>query len=159
MSENLWLFATRLYAEPDIAAHCLAWQEQFGADVDMLLAGCWLAARQRVWAGTGVLALERHCEVWRSNAVLPLRAVRRALVPSNLYPMLKAVELAAERTQLDIIARWLDRHVPATLDLSPSVCVERNLACYAQHRGIDPGGGATQALVRSWAPLLVAACA
>lgn len=154
MSENLWSFATRIYAGPGVAAHCLGWQEQFGADVDVLLTGLWLASRQNVWSATSVAEIKRHCAVWRDNGVLPLRSTRRALAQSDLYTLLKQAELSAERTQLDMIARWLDRHATAAVDVSPSVCAERNLTCYAQQLDIPPETVAIQTLVLSCAPLL-----
>lgn len=154
MSENLWSFATRIYAGPGMAAHCLDWQERFGADVDMLLAGLWLASRQYVWSATSLMALTRHCEVWRSSGVLPLRATRRALARSGLYAALKQVELSAERTQLDMIASWLDRHAMTIADVPPLVCAERNLTCYLQQLSIPPATDAIQALVRCCAPPL-----
>lgn len=144
----------RIYAAPGVAAHCLGWQERFGADVDVLLAGLWLASRQGVWSPTSVAELERHCDVWRRGVVMPLRATRRALAQSDLYTLLKQAELSAERTQLNMIAGWLDRHANAAVDLSPPVCAERNLTCYVRQLDIPPGTDAVQTLVRCCAPLL-----
>lgn len=154
MFENLWSFATRIYAGPDMAAHCLDWQQQYGADVDVLLAGLWLASRQSVWSMAHITALNRHCAIWRSSSVLPLRATRQALVRSDLYPALKQVELLAERTQLDMIARWLDDNAIDSIDLSPVVCAERNLMYYAQQLAVPSGVVAIQVLARCCAPLL-----
>ena len=45
MAESLWDFASRCYAQPGVAENCLAAQDSVGADVNLLLAAAWLAAR------------------------------------------------------------------------------------------------------------------
>src|SRR5690606_31712607 len=94
MTKSLWAFALALYARPGVAAACLQWQRDFAADVNVLLAAAWLASRGHRWPRADVAALCADCHTWRTQALLPLRATRRALAGSALYEALKGVELA-----------------------------------------------------------------
>jgi uncharacterized protein (TIGR02444 family) len=42
---SLWTFACGVYENPEVKAPCLALQDQFGANVDIILWMCWLACR------------------------------------------------------------------------------------------------------------------
>jgi uncharacterized protein (TIGR02444 family) len=146
MQENLWSFAVRQYGKPAVAPLYLAWQERFGADINLLLAGFWLAAQRRLWSADTVGELQCAVEHWRVHAVLPLRAARRALNSSALYPMVKVVELEAEQVQLNIIAAALSGD-EATTDLPGSECAHRNLLAYAATLGTPPDAAAIGALL------------
>ena len=111
-NDGLWHFACALYAKPGVAPACLALQDEYGADVPLLLAALWhgrcgrgrlSAARAKRWK-----AIAR---AWRSQIVAPLRQARRALKASEvpeaaeLYAAVKRAELAAEKLQLDALER------------------------------------------------------
>ena len=78
--EGLWDFSQRVYGAPGVAGACLGLQDRRGADVNLLLFACWVAAR-----GLGTLDAARRAEAdacvapWRGRVVEPLRAARNAI--------------------------------------------------------------------------------
>lgn len=132
--ENLWSFALATYQKPDVARLCLHWQDDYGADINLLLTAAWLASEQKVWTVDVVTALERHCADWRRFGLLPLRVVRRALVNTGrgteLYSAAKLLELEAERLQLVMIERWLVQSALPAGNLPPPACLAVNFGAY-----------------------------
>jgi uncharacterized protein (TIGR02444 family) len=102
---GFWAFSLSLYDRPGAAAACLALQDRFGADVNLLLLGFWRA--RRGYAGWADTELDRvESAVAPVNAVLaPLRETRRALkslceiepTADALYAEIKALELKLEQ--------------------------------------------------------------
>lgn len=124
----LWDFSLKIYAQKGVSQACLALQEEFGVDVNLLLFFCWTAA-----AGAVRLGEERICkavaivESWHTEIVRPLRVLRRRLkqgfdgvsnVPSQtLRSTIQAIEIDAEHIeQLTLAAS-----VSVSLDAVPSV--------------------------------------
>jgi uncharacterized protein (TIGR02444 family) len=77
----LWDFVMWAYAEPGVEKACLALQDRFGADVNMVLFCAWLAYR-----GTGTSHLARYLgsalklsREWQRSLVEPLRICRENL--------------------------------------------------------------------------------
>lgn len=136
MTESLWDFALHCYRRPGVADYCLALQDRCGADVNLLLAAAWLAAQGRRWSADDLYALTASTAEWREQGVLPLRAVRRYLQRNDagaaLYEQAKALELAAERVQLQIIEHALHERAPAAEAGSP---LAANLQLYAGSAG------------------------
>ena len=144
MSERagrFWAFSLRVYGAPGVAAGCLALQDRYGVDVNLLL---WCA-----WAGTEGVALDRAAidravaatEAWREGVVRPLRAVRRALkedlgpIPAgesaDLRARIKAAELDAERRQQ--VA--LEALIPAPGGGDPFPALNGNILLYLDSFG------------------------
>jgi uncharacterized protein (TIGR02444 family) len=118
---GLWAFSLALYARPGVAAACLALQDRFGADVNLLLLGFWRAAKG--YAGWATAELDHATDaIAPVNAVLkPFRESRRALkrlladepAAAPLYDEAKALELRLEQ----VAQAWLaavSRVSPAT---------------------------------------------
>ncbi len=108
-NDGLWDFVCALYARPGVAQACLALQDEYGADVPLLLAAIWHGSAAR-----GVLSAVRarrwkaHARAWRTQIVAPLRQARRALKTheaADLYAAVKRAELAAEKLQLEALER------------------------------------------------------
>jgi uncharacterized protein (TIGR02444 family) len=102
---GFWAFSLALYDRPGAAEACLALQDRFGADVNLLLLGFWRA--RRGYEGWAESELDRvEAAVAPVNAVLaPLRTARRALkalresepTADALYAEIKALELKLEQ--------------------------------------------------------------
>jgi len=116
----IWEWALAAYGRPGVPEACLSLQDRFGQNTSFLL---WA-----VWAETDDAALlARVAEVtrrWEATALLPVRAVRRALKePSppvedgareGLREDVKGVELRAERVLMETLASLSgDRHAGA----------------------------------------------
>jgi uncharacterized protein (TIGR02444 family) len=104
-----WRFSLQFYRLPGVAEACIKLQEEAGADVNLLLFLLWHGAQLRRLSRAEVERLEQKIAAWRDLAVIPLRAIRRALKsPPGLVEAgtaeafrtrIKAVELEAERLQ------------------------------------------------------------
>ncbi|MCW0236164.1 MAG: TIGR02444 family protein [Ferrovibrio sp.] len=108
---GFWAFSLSLYDRPGAAEACLALQDGFRADVNLLLLGFWRA--RRGYAGWAETELDRvEAAAAPVNAVLgPLRDARRALkalresepTADALYVEIKALELKLEQ----VAQAWL----------------------------------------------------
>jgi uncharacterized protein (TIGR02444 family) len=113
---SFWRFSLRLY--PAVAETCLALQDRFGVDVNVLLFLLWAAEGGRKVDAEDARRVIAAVETWNRTVVVPLRTVRRALrePPDLVEPAaaerfrqrVKQIELEAERLQQE----GLDRLVP-----------------------------------------------
>lgn len=116
----LWDFSLALYRRPGVEALCLALQDGWGADVNLLLWLCWLEGEGLLINETRLRLAQAYIAPWRTEVVEPLRRMRRhikrqygtrdpAIEASR--QAIKAAELKAERTvqgRLEKLARtWL----------------------------------------------------
>jgi uncharacterized protein (TIGR02444 family) len=125
-----WRFALALYAQPGAADACLHLQDQFGVDVNILLFATFAVAERGIAVTPGdVDGMDAAVKAWRSEAVVPLRAIRRRLkqplehavgaYAEALRTQVKSVELLAEQIEQALLARWLERRniQPASKDV------------------------------------------
>src|SRR5689334_5311273 len=104
-----WRFSIGFYRNPDVAAACIALQDEAGVDVNVLMFLLWNATLGRTLEREAVEDLDRRIGAWRNAAVIPLRDIRRALkmappavdagAAEAFRTRVKAVELEAERLQ------------------------------------------------------------
>lgn len=100
----LWWFAQEFYQRDGVETALLELQDNWGADVLLLLAACWLASEGFEWPrdddfDTGL----RDYEGWRDHVIMPLRQVRRHLPRQDLADFrgqVKALELESEQLGL-----------------------------------------------------------
>ena len=105
--DDLWSFALACYARPGVETACLELQSA-GADVCLLLAGCWLESRGVAFDEARLAQLKSLSDNWRAEVVVPLRNLRqtwrqRAAEDSDLADLraqVKSLELKAEHVQL-----------------------------------------------------------
>ena len=152
-----WRFSLRFYRQPDVAAACIALQEEAGVDVNLLLFLLWHATHEQELLAAEVAALEARVGPWREAAVTPLRAVRRALrSPPTLVPettaeafrtKIKGVELEAERLQQEAMYE-LTRTSPMGHEAGTAHDAARaNIASYAAAMGITFPSAVTETLL------------
>lgn len=104
-----WRFSVAVYAQPGVADECLALQNAFDIDVNVLLFCAWLGAeRQLVLDDKALAAIEARAERWHGAVVRPLRAVRQTMKPmpdmaddavKALRKDIAAAELRAEQIE------------------------------------------------------------
>jgi uncharacterized protein (TIGR02444 family) len=111
--DALWDYASQLYGRPGVQTACLTAQDALGVDVNLLLFASWCARDGVSLSPTDIAAAEDYCRAWREAIVLPIRAQRRRWAESATgsdgpyskeYVAIKALELAAERQQLEFLA-------------------------------------------------------
>lgn len=146
---SAWDFAVSVYARPGVQAACLALQDRRGADVVALMALLHAAAAGRAIPSEPRLrkALAQVAP-WRAQAVLPLRAIRRALKDwqftgrpgpapdaETARQAVATAELAAERVELETLSAALAEAGPALRAASPAE-VAAALASYWRVAGL-----------------------
>jgi uncharacterized protein (TIGR02444 family) len=136
-----WRFSLQFYRLPGVAEACIKLQEEAGADVNLLLFLLWHGVQLRQLSNAEVARLEQRISAWRDRAVIPLRAIRRALkTPPGLVEAgtaeafrtrVKAVELEAERLQQEAMYELV--RVALLGEAAPSVAdaARANVAAYA----------------------------
>lgn len=110
-------FAVAVHARPGVADACVALQDRFDVDVNILLYAAYIGAvRRRSATPDGLAAACTHVDAWHRDVVRPLRAVRRLLKtgpPPAPTPQTDEVrkqvakaELDAEFVELDLLGDW-----------------------------------------------------
>lgn len=107
MSDGFWDWALAAYAAPGVADECLHLQDVHDQNAPLLLWAAWCAETGRALDEDAVEAACDTARAWADNAVVPLRALRRALRTRRpdmtdedreaVRAQIKAVELDSER--------------------------------------------------------------
>jgi uncharacterized protein (TIGR02444 family) len=158
-----WRFSLQFYRQAGVADGCIALQEQSGVDVNLLMYLLWQARQRRSFSPDEVAWLESKIGPWRESAVVPLRAVRRALkdlhslVPAGtaeaFRTKVKAVELEAERLQQQAMYE-LPTPVPFGTDVgSPAKAARANVAAYETMLAVTFSKPTVEALLAAFAAL------
>lgn len=146
MADNaLWQYTLLVYSQPPVQTLCLKLQEEYEADVNMLLCGCWLGKRGIVWTPGQVAELKALNERFRSEYILTARALRRKLkaeAPDKVYQEAKRFELSLERWQQDEMFRYWQDAGNKPRQQSFSLCAQTNIHRYFDH------------LEQAWAPAM-----
>ena len=123
LTNPLWQYSLQVYRRPGVEALCLRLQDDYSADVNLLLLNAWLIASGGHLPEPAWQQLLLEVAAWQ-NQVVKLRTSRRALKQfaqqspelNRLYSKVKQLELIGEQYQQAIM--W----------------------DFAQHNRIDEGG-------------------
>jgi uncharacterized protein (TIGR02444 family) len=139
----LWRFAVTLYREPGVADACLRLQDEAGADVNIVFFLLWNASQMRQYSAADVKATDGMVADWRATAVVPMRAIRRALKDAPVLPdngvvedyrtKVKGLELEAERLEHEALLDFFQESAPGTSVASPTDAARENLAAYESY--------------------------
>lgn len=157
--ETFWDFSLRIYGSGGVPAACLALQDHYGADVNLLLYCCWLGAGGRELCPSGLARALAFAMPWSEHVVRPLRRVRswmktddggRGAISSAEHAALreavKSVELEAERLEQQALERLGDSVRPAASSHGTLRLMVGNLRRYLVGAGIDAGPDAVDRL-------------
>ncbi len=156
LDNPFWRFSTRLYSQASVSTACLELQDQFAADVNMLLFCKWSAL-----AGPGRLQLSelRDCVAvtadLQGSVIQVLRGLRRKQ-PTDDVPepakfmrrQLAELELAAERLEQALLYCWSrDLKRPENVDVAAEAA--RNLVAYLSllSADVEAAAGPVRALL------------
>lgn len=120
-ADDFWEFSLAFYCREAVANACLSLQDRRGADVNLILAICWLARSGYTTSDAAIAAGLAATGSWSDAVLRPLRAVRRRLgaefpeVAANDRQSIKhgllSVELEAERISQQKIVAALAEHM------------------------------------------------
>jgi uncharacterized protein (TIGR02444 family) len=114
-TDQLWQFSLQLY--PSIKPICLQWQDNMGANVNLLLLLCYLEQQRLSLSAEQLRSLSAQLDSFSTQFTLPLRALRHssasAPVPAAQQAKLKQALLQAELELEQIEQHILVQHCPA----------------------------------------------
>jgi uncharacterized protein (TIGR02444 family) len=130
-ADGFWEFSLAFYCKPNVAAALLSLQDRRQADVNMLLAICWLATLGYRLPIEGVQSIDAAVASWREKVVVPLRQVRRRIKSDfgeeigkidqqSLKHTLLGAELDCERIAQRQIALAAEPHCTRLFALPPA---------------------------------------
>lgn len=149
INNPLWAFACRVYAAGAVRTVCLALQDSFDIDVDLILWASWAATRGIALTPQEMAEARTRVAAWRDEVVRPLRYARRAMKTSLLHASatvadlrsdLQTLELRAEQIELAILFEWTNgrwtAQRPGALD---DATLAGNLASVIEGAGVPDG--------------------
>ena len=162
----LWNFAVRVYGSDGVQPECLALQERFGADVNLVLFSVYAGAVEKVTlAADDLTAAADIVAHWHDDVVRKIRHARQslkawsagedllALQAANLRDQVKSIELDSERLELFMLWSWLQGRAAAMQHGDRAGALAQNLrAILVRYGALDQTGN-----VESVAPRLLRA--
>ena len=149
--EGFWDFSVRTYRMDGVPNACLSLQNDYGADVNMLLYCCWIGAYIGQFDHELFARASAFSTLWADNVVVPLRSARTWMkqsgcdtepVPTDtcmqLREEIKSVEFAAEKMQQQVLESLvlIDQSRTDTPEQMLKDVVA-NLMLYSEHTGIE----------------------
>ena len=156
--EGFWDFSVRTYRTDGVPDACLSLQNDYGADVNMLLYCCWIGACIGQFDRDLFTRASAFSTLWADRVVAPLRSARTWMkhtgcdtesVPTDacmqLREEIKSVEFAAEKMQQQVLESMVS--IDQSRNDTPEQILEgviANLNLYAAYAGIKTCGDVRQ---------------
>jgi uncharacterized protein (TIGR02444 family) len=150
----LWRFSLHGYRLPGVEAACLALQDGWATDTNLLLYCCWLGSTGRALDRRQLRRAMAAVARLQSAAIQPLRAVRRALkapaagLPAgwdtDLRRRIGAVELDLEYLEQCVLFQLAQGLPPLASRQPPRAAARASLARYLALLQVPPAGLAQQ---------------
>ena len=109
LANDFWRFSLSVYAAAGVADECLALQDEFDVDVNLLLFCAWAGTKRDALTRADIADADAVVATWRNDVVRPLRAARRALKriegDIGFSAKVKATELEAEQVEQALLHR------------------------------------------------------
>ena len=146
---SLWDFSISVYASPDVAPSCLALQNDYGLDVNVVLFCVWSGLTRGPLRPANLDAALELSLTWAREVVRPLRAVRKWMKPAanlqsgmngdkvqSLRNAIKRDELEAERLQQLALATIVSSLDPRRATDRGKQAADDNIGRYLDERGV-----------------------
>ncbi|WP_347330035.1 TIGR02444 family protein [Marinimicrobium locisalis] len=140
LNTPLWDFSLGLYRQPGVEALCLSLQDDWGADVNLLLWLCWLEQEGLVLNETRLHLADASIAPWRRDVIVPLRRVRQHIkreygtqdsTVEASRQAIKSAELKAEQAVQERLEKlaltWLDNDQRAPVEPGANLSVYARL--------------------------------
>lgn len=136
-----WNYSIQIYQTPDVEQACLNLQNEFNADVNIILFCLWMGEQKRRLSLDEVLVLTLTSAPWQDAILKPLRNARKTMkqhiiaMPPELLDQtmcnMREMELNAEHMQQLELEKTLDlANKPAEPDMSAVEVTTGNLIMY-----------------------------
>ena len=132
----LWQYSLQLYRQQGVEIVLLQLQDQFSADINVLLASSFLAAQGQRLTEPLFKAWQASCSDWQQHSVQPLRALRRHLKKqpdvAAFREKLKHLELEAEQIEQQRLWQDIEQLAEQEKEKPFELLVRANLSYYLQ---------------------------
>jgi uncharacterized protein (TIGR02444 family) len=142
LDNPFWKFSVAVYAAPGVADECIAVQDRYDIDVNVLLFCAWLGWSRRIGlTPKDIGAIDAVVRTWHENSVKPLRSVRQFTkgMPEDevrrLRARVKAIELDAERIEQGMLYAYAERQFPRVANAAVASVIRSNLEAFLDARG------------------------
>ena len=139
-----WRFSLRFYRLAGVADACIALQDEYGVDVNLLMFLLWRADEGSLLSADEVRSLDDKVRDWRNHAVIPIRNIRRKLKSARTLiepgqqeafrTKIKAIELEAERLQQHALFAF-SQSASLGKEADPSTAAHGNVCAYEHIMG------------------------
>ena len=141
-----WRYSLARYRDPAVAAACLALQDRWGADVNVLLYCCWIGQRGRALNKRALRAVDTAVRTLQIEVIRPLRQARRTLrQPPDGVPRAWARQLKNRIAAVELDLEYIEHRMllTATKQLpmtkrrwTARAAIDRNLTGYLTLLGV-----------------------
>ena len=147
MTDNLnnpfWQYSLAHYGRPEVAECCLSYQDNHGANVNLLLFLCWLGCCGQRGEPEQMEQASSLIEEWDLHAVQKIRSIRRFFsssqqASSEIVESLQRAELMAEQIVQNILYNWWSEQSPHTSNEPRAALQATNLNTYLATLGCRP---------------------
>lgn len=146
LENDFWEFSVATYSAPGVADECIALQDRYGVDVNIVLFSAWLGRSRKVrLMPQDVEAIDSIVASWREGVVKPLRAARRSIAADSQYAFgelrthIKCIELEAERIEQAMLFAYTKRQWSYDEDAQLAILIRSNLEAVLNIVGCRPG--------------------
>jgi uncharacterized protein (TIGR02444 family) len=153
-SNAFWRFSLQSYRLPSVEAACLALQDRWGTDTNLLLYCCWLGSAGRPLDKRSLRRAMAAVARLQADAIQPLRGVRRALKPmskglpagwaADLRKRIGAVELDLEYLEQFALFQLAQSLPPLASRQPPRAAAQASIARYLALLKLPPAALAQQ---------------
>ncbi len=145
LENDFWEFSVATYSAPGVADECIALQDRFGVDVNIVLFSAWLGWSRKVrLMPQDVETIDSIVASWREGVVKPLRAARRSIAANSQYAFgelrtqIKCIELEAERIEQAMLFAYAKRQWSYDEDAQLATLIRSNLEAVLNIVGYCP---------------------
>lgn len=161
MANAFWEFSLEVYAAAGVSDECLALQDGFGIDVNLLLFTAYMGRRAIVLSRADLVQAAALVQTWREHIIKPLRNARRAtkqMPPhaatsdrvATFYEHIKTTELEAERIEQELLYDWSRSRANFLQSPDNEGAIRRNIQLLLEFFGAaESGAPEPAALIRA----------
>lgn len=148
-TEQLWQYSLSVYSNTDVAARCLNWQDTYNANVNLILACCWLEQKGTICSPSIIAEWHRKLTNLSAQTTNVYRQTRKQLKqralnlePPNktplddMRPALLKTELQFEKNEQQRLVYLINLLSQITIQTSDKLNYADWLTSYGTHLSI-----------------------
>lgn len=145
LENPLWKFSLVIYSQDGVQEECLALQERFALDVNLLLFCAYMGGTGVTLSADDLQGASAAVADWHRDVVRPLRTARRALKPiaadaaQALRADVKKDELRAEQIEQAMLWSWSGERLAGRAAGERGAALKANIAALLARAGGEGG--------------------